>query len=813
LALVALWPAVGTAQEAADEDASYSYVRTIEGRATLSSEGRGPGDEADLNQPLLQGDTVRVAGGARVEIALADRNLLRAGGDTTVTLARVAFSADRDDRTTRLDLDEGEILLLVGEDALGDELPEIRTPAGTIYVHEPGEYRVTFDPNGGLEVVVRAGYAELLTERGSTVVRTGESAWTEGHRWSRVEIADAGPYDTLERWGEELEQEAYAADSRTLYVEPEYRYAAAPLARYGSWVYIDSTWCWRPRVTVDWRPYWNGRWAWTPSGLTWVSAEPWGWLPYHYGTWYQAPGYGWCWRPGRVYAPAWVYWHIGPSWTGWVPVGYYTHHYRHHWSNGFRFGLYGWAGGSWSYYADWNFCPTRRVYDRYDRSWRHTGDHVGRLAGHDGPHGLLTTDTRGLERGDWARGDVVVAKMGRRAGAPERLPTVTDFVARKRELPPEVEHAVVAERRAGRRLATPLDPAPGEARANRGAPEAKPAPGWRAKRALPDGGDVDATRVAGRGREGSAGVQPIEIERPGFDAGRGGADSGGRRTVPAPRVETRPGGDPERLGGTARGVPPVEVDRPGRSDSAGRGGIVPSPRVTTRPGGDPQGTRYGSGNGRERQPIADERPARTAPVQPRVVPPARGDEGNDRQRWQQGTPYSRGAGTRPDEEVGARPRSSPQYGYGAPGQDSRSTARRVERPDEPPVTRVIGGVRRGAPEGESGSGSPRPQDRATVERPSYRGAPVQPGYRSAPTARPQPSGRSVQAPPTRGAPAGSSVGQQPSSSPRASSPPPSRGNSSATSSRGSSGSNGDGNRSDSSPPKRGGGAGKHGRDR
>jgi hypothetical protein len=465
----------------------------------------------------------------------------------------VAFSADRDDRTTRIELDEGELQLLVGDDALGDELPEIGTPAGTVYVHEPGEYRISFDGARGLEVVVRSGYAELLTERGSTVVRAGESAWTPGDRWSRVELAQAGGYDALERWGAELDRAAEVYDERTLYVEPEYRYAAAPLQRYGSWVYVDSAWAWRPRVTVDWRPYWNGRWAHTPSGLTWVSAEPWGWLPYHYGTWYQAPGFGWCWRPGRVYSPAWVYWYVGPRWTGWCPVGYYTSHYRGYRGNGFRHGLYGWATGSWSFYSDWNFCPTPRVYDRYDRGFRHTGAHIGRLADAEPPRGLLTTDTRGLDRSDWSRGDAVVAKVARRSGhAPERLPVVTDFVARKSVLPPAVEHAVVSERRGGRRVATPLDPIAGGLSQGGSRGDDRPAPGWRSRGTGDAGGVVVGIRQP----------NPTPGER--TRTGSGGQGEGGR----GPRAEIQPIGEPER-------------DR-----VVGRPEPRPQPRVEARPGGD-----------------------------------------------------------------------------------------------------------------------------------------------------------------------------------------------------------------------------------
>ena len=49
------------AAQAEDESLqSYSYVRSLEGRATLASWGNGPGEEAELNQILQQGDRIRV---------------------------------------------------------------------------------------------------------------------------------------------------------------------------------------------------------------------------------------------------------------------------------------------------------------------------------------------------------------------------------------------------------------------------------------------------------------------------------------------------------------------------------------------------------------------------------------------------------------------------------------------------------------------------------------------------------------------------------------------------------------------------------
>ena len=196
LALAALFLA-GAAAADIDDRESYSYVSAIDGAVTVAETGRGPGERVEVNQPLLAGDELRLARGARAEVQLADRNLLRLDGDTVLALTRVAFSADRDDAVTQLDLAEGEILLVVDPEALGDELPEVRTRSATVYVGEPGTYRIEADADGYTELVVRAGYAELMTDQGSSVVREGEAAVVSGERYGRVEIYDAGPEDAL----------------------------------------------------------------------------------------------------------------------------------------------------------------------------------------------------------------------------------------------------------------------------------------------------------------------------------------------------------------------------------------------------------------------------------------------------------------------------------------------------------------------------------------------------------------------------------------------------------------------------------------
>jgi probable HAF family extracellular repeat protein len=89
----------------------------------------------------------------------------------------------------------------------------------------------------------------------------------------------------------------------------------------GSWVEAgDYGYCFRPRVSEDWRPYRDGHWVWTDRGWYWESDEPYAWATYHYGRWVDIGGTGWCWVPGHQWAPAWVSWRESDEHVGWAPL-------------------------------------------------------------------------------------------------------------------------------------------------------------------------------------------------------------------------------------------------------------------------------------------------------------------------------------------------------------------------------------------------------------------------------------------------------------------------------------------------------------
>jgi len=475
---------------------SYSYVRVLEGSATLIQGDTGDRDQLQVNQPVLVGDRIWVAPRGRLEIVLSDRNLLRIDSGSEVVFDALAGSPDRQDPLTVLRVPQGNAQLVVVSDFLGDGLPRVDTPNATVYAYDLGTFRITSDSENWTEVVARDGSAEVVTHNDSFLIEAGDEAIVDGDRDPSAQVRQASNVDSLELWGERLDREARYAENP--YVDESLRYETANLDRYGSWVTIDGRSAWRPRVAADWRPYWNGRWSNSPLGYTWVSYEPWGWVPYHYGTWDYVPGYGWSWFPGVHFAPAWVYWYWTDAYVGWVPVGYYTRFYRPFFGGnvGFRFGVYGWIGGSWNDYHDWNFCDLRYFGGGYQNHHVYRGNRFPERAGHAVPRrGILTTDTRGLSHVATQRGDHVVEQLARRTrpGASGSLPDATAFVARKPAFSRDLQQRIVIDRKGQGRDRVPVvladDNNPAAVRRGDGRTPSGPSATWT------DGGDrARATR-------------------------------------------------------------------------------------------------------------------------------------------------------------------------------------------------------------------------------------------------------------------------------------------------------------------------------
>ena len=396
----------GLLQEPADVEGTYGYVRFLEGSADIIQVGTSERVKVSVNEPVLVGDQVFLAGGARAEIVLADGNILRIDQRSDISFRTLANSSDAEHSVSTVELLRGTIQVIATPDASDWELPRVETPQVSVEPRRTGSFLVTVSDAMDTEVTIRVGSADVVSRDEIVEVRAGQTLRVSGLAGSFA-FRDSPGATEIERWGQRLSAANTGAYAQ--HVDPTIHYAANTLDGHGTWVRSGGVAAWRPRVSTGWAPYRLGRWRHTPTGLFWISHEPWGWVPYHYGRWDLDPFYGWVWFPGTRFAAAHVYWYWGPSYFGWVPAGYYR---RHH---GFRgrwgFGVHGYIDGSYGGFRHWTFLPHGRIGHRRQFAYSVPGGDL-RRRGRAVERGILFTDSRYVKRD---RSPVGVASDLRRA--------------------------------------------------------------------------------------------------------------------------------------------------------------------------------------------------------------------------------------------------------------------------------------------------------------------------------------------------------------------------------------------------------------
>jgi hypothetical protein len=292
------------------------------------------GDSGDwvaltLNTPLMAGDTVSTADGARAELQLDFANILRLSGRSEANIAAMG------DGHIQIQIGQGMIEYSVLKGAEGDA--EIDTPTVAIHPLREGEYRIEVTSPDETIIIVREGEADVSTPDGSTKVGKGGMITVHGNGADvQFKKSDTPPSDEWDKWS--ADRDILIQNSAGVQHTNPYYTGAGDLDSNGTWVNNpDYGQVWSPNVQPDWAPYQQGDWMWEPYyGWTWVSNEPWGWAPYHYGRWFNS-GARWFWWPGPVYpryrplwAPAYVSFlgfggrfgvGLGFGSIGWFPIG------------------------------------------------------------------------------------------------------------------------------------------------------------------------------------------------------------------------------------------------------------------------------------------------------------------------------------------------------------------------------------------------------------------------------------------------------------------------------------------------------------
>jgi hypothetical protein len=311
------------------EDYAVARTGALEGTVSLQAARGSAYEDMTVNMPVEPGDRVRSGDDGRAGFEMSDGSIVRIGFDTKIDFLAVPQFNSETPSTPAFRLWSGEAYFETPGAEAGGRPMEVDTPTGAIRLTEPGVYRVDLDTDGNTRVSVFSGSAEVESPSGMATVSAGERTYVYSDQGPENPVAfDMNDEDDFARWNDRQDS-LYASAGGAVEepsdipsdVQPYY----PELSRYGTWVYDDEYNCevWRPDVTADWRPYWDGYWNEEPWGPCWVSYEPWGWAPYHFGRWSFSASLGWCWIPGSVWAPAWVDWWVGPGYLGWSPLNYY----------------------------------------------------------------------------------------------------------------------------------------------------------------------------------------------------------------------------------------------------------------------------------------------------------------------------------------------------------------------------------------------------------------------------------------------------------------------------------------------------------
>jgi hypothetical protein len=301
-----------------DVNARVLRLSLVQGEVTLQRAGGGEWEQAQLNMPLVEGDTLATARGARLEIQADSRNFVRVGENSVIKVVTLR------DEGIALSLSEGTATVRLAQLDHDKEYFEVDAPKSTVAAERTGLYRIDVDAQSVRVTVREDGRARIYSETSGFELRSDRTArltygGNEDEDW---DLSAAASLDDWDEWNGERERDLASRlryEGRERYYDPEV-YGAEELDNYGDWEYTnDYGYVWTPATTVvnnydDWAPYRYGHWDWcNPYGWTWVADEPWGWAPYHYGRWvYYNNRWGWAprgygynyrrarWRPALV---------------------------------------------------------------------------------------------------------------------------------------------------------------------------------------------------------------------------------------------------------------------------------------------------------------------------------------------------------------------------------------------------------------------------------------------------------------------------------------------------------------------------------
>jgi hypothetical protein len=265
----------------------------VSGNAGLRTSAEAGWADAELNQPIFQGEALRTDPRARTEIGIGANTVdLSYSSEIEITNLRDGF--------TQIAVARGRINLHLRQAGAGETV-EIDFPQGGVWLLGPGTYDI--DAAGGdqpARVAVFEGTANFVGAGSETPIEAGQTAVLTGSDTAAITIERAAPDDFVEWCRARDDDDTRLAAS--YYISP-YMTGFAELDAAGIWkISTEYGPVWFPTKSEEWAPYRFGHWTWVaPSGWNWIDDQPWGFAPSHYGRWALIDEH-WAWVPGNYVA-------------------------------------------------------------------------------------------------------------------------------------------------------------------------------------------------------------------------------------------------------------------------------------------------------------------------------------------------------------------------------------------------------------------------------------------------------------------------------------------------------------------------------
>lgn len=315
---------------------TYTEVQHDGNDPVVVREGEAYPRVAELNFPLLPGDTIRTTGSRRCEIQLDTGTIIRLDFNTELAIETIlAKSLSSPKKITNFLLNKGEIYIMYKRYNY-PEIFQVITPSASMKLNHRTVALIAMREDGGTDIQIKLGKAFVIY--GSDEDSLAEEILKKSMSLtiSRDHQALLGEYTEdadFELWNASINKNFEEIhEGMSVIPKPILRYPRAVVyfaqkysTLFGEWIWDDMYgYVWRSHYNDyypggTWQPYYYGQWREVSGQLFWIPMESWGWVPYHLGLWVWNKKRGWLWIPGSAFAPAWVSFHTWEDYCGWRP--------------------------------------------------------------------------------------------------------------------------------------------------------------------------------------------------------------------------------------------------------------------------------------------------------------------------------------------------------------------------------------------------------------------------------------------------------------------------------------------------------------